>query len=358
MLSIGADVVDSISHSARTECGYATIKSVLDHTLEDRMESFFLAETLKYLYLLFDENNFLHNKGGHGTVWKRRDAKGHEKFCILGAGGYVFNTEAHPVDIAALSCCHRKEEDNKLLAFEGVFNLIDNLLPLKKINYAFDELLKELPLSVDDAEVEIIFFTFAQVLKKPVIIFLLQFQKSSIPNDSITKQTKSSISNLASKSATSKGVAPHPIQSSISTPSDKTTEISQVQHENADSPLKHSAHASEIHTASREDSAVPLSPTTKPTQSRLNKEDFELPIGEPAFTNSTFDLTQYYDDLKQIAYQLEHGKEGIEMDTQSMERSSYELLFCPSQTFLARLSLQGQMFESYNADDSDVRDSL
>ena len=33
------------------------------HTLEDRMESFFLAETTKYLYLLFDPDNFIHNPG-------------------------------------------------------------------------------------------------------------------------------------------------------------------------------------------------------------------------------------------------------------------------------------------------------
>lgn len=30
------------------------------HELGDRMESFFLAETLKYLYLLVDDNNFIH----------------------------------------------------------------------------------------------------------------------------------------------------------------------------------------------------------------------------------------------------------------------------------------------------------
>ena len=33
-----------------------------DHRLENRMESFFLAETLKYLYLIFDSDNFLHNQ--------------------------------------------------------------------------------------------------------------------------------------------------------------------------------------------------------------------------------------------------------------------------------------------------------
>jgi hypothetical protein len=38
------------------------VKDVKDHRLEDRMESFFLAETLKYLYLIFDSDNFLHNQ--------------------------------------------------------------------------------------------------------------------------------------------------------------------------------------------------------------------------------------------------------------------------------------------------------
>lgn len=31
------------------------------------MESFFLAETIKYLYLIFDENNFLHSNGEYAT---------------------------------------------------------------------------------------------------------------------------------------------------------------------------------------------------------------------------------------------------------------------------------------------------
>lgn len=52
------------------------------------MESFFLAETTKYLYLLFDPDNFIHNDGRHGKVWNT--AGGRE--CIIDAGGYVFNT--------------------------------------------------------------------------------------------------------------------------------------------------------------------------------------------------------------------------------------------------------------------------
>lgn len=65
------------------------------------MESFFLAETTKYLYLLFDTDNFIHNQGQQGTLVQTVNGK-----CVIEAGGYLFNTEAHPIDLAALHCCH------------------------------------------------------------------------------------------------------------------------------------------------------------------------------------------------------------------------------------------------------------
>lgn len=52
------------------------------------MESFFLAETTKYLYLLFDPDNFIHNDGRHGKVWNTVG----DRECVIDAGGYVFNT--------------------------------------------------------------------------------------------------------------------------------------------------------------------------------------------------------------------------------------------------------------------------
>lgn len=58
---MAVDYLESIESIARLECGFATVKDVKDHRLDNRMESFFLAETLKYLYLIFDERNFLHN---------------------------------------------------------------------------------------------------------------------------------------------------------------------------------------------------------------------------------------------------------------------------------------------------------
>jgi Glycosyl hydrolase family 47 len=70
----------------RVQCGYATIEQVHQRTtgwvhakstpLLDEMPSFFLSETLKYLYLTYDENNFLHHDQ------KRQ---------------WVFTTEAHPI---------------------------------------------------------------------------------------------------------------------------------------------------------------------------------------------------------------------------------------------------------------------
>lgn len=77
------------------------IKNVRDHRKENRMESFFLAETTKYLYMLFDPDNFLNNDGSGGTVIQMLNGE-----CVIDTGSYIFNTEAHPIDSAALRCCH------------------------------------------------------------------------------------------------------------------------------------------------------------------------------------------------------------------------------------------------------------
>lgn len=58
---MAVDYLESIERIARLDCGFATVKDLKDHRLDNRMESFFLAETLKYLYLIFDDESFLHN---------------------------------------------------------------------------------------------------------------------------------------------------------------------------------------------------------------------------------------------------------------------------------------------------------
>ncbi|KAM4692571.1 ER degradation-enhancing alpha-mannosidase-like protein 2 [Rhinophrynus dorsalis] len=102
LLQLGRDAVESIDRISKVDCGFATIKDVRDHKLDNRMESFFLAETIKYLYLLFDPDNFIHNNGSSFDLVVTPYGE-----CVLGAGGYIFNTEAHPIDPAALHCCNR-----------------------------------------------------------------------------------------------------------------------------------------------------------------------------------------------------------------------------------------------------------
>ncbi|KAL1427586.1 hypothetical protein MTO96_017285 [Rhipicephalus appendiculatus] len=119
-LEIGVDILESIRHSAKTECGYATIKKVGDHTLEDRMESFFLAETTKYLYLLFTPDHFIHNNGSSADIIQTSSGE-----CVIDTGAYVFNTEAHPVDVAAVHCCSvdKALEDQALRDFAKEFDV-------------------------------------------------------------------------------------------------------------------------------------------------------------------------------------------------------------------------------------------
>ncbi|KAG0203390.1 alpha mannosidase-like protein [Mortierella sp. NVP41] len=59
-LQVGEMILRDLQALTKTKCGWASLKSVVDRKLEDRMESFALSETFKYLFLLFDEENILH----------------------------------------------------------------------------------------------------------------------------------------------------------------------------------------------------------------------------------------------------------------------------------------------------------
>jgi hypothetical protein len=70
---MGHTFYDSLVKYCRTDVAYAALKDVQAKTQDDEMESFFLAETLKYLYLLFAPADTVDLKV------------------------VVFNTEAHPI---------------------------------------------------------------------------------------------------------------------------------------------------------------------------------------------------------------------------------------------------------------------
>lgn len=91
-LFMARDIVKSLSTIARTNCGYATIADVETHALEDRMESFFLSETLKYLYLIFDEENQFHQQD---TPW-------------------TFTTEAHLIPLDPIFQTHHCTTESPL----------------------------------------------------------------------------------------------------------------------------------------------------------------------------------------------------------------------------------------------------
>ena len=51
---MGRTIITNLEKHARVPCGYAALADVSAGQHEDRMDSFVLAETFKYLYLLFD----------------------------------------------------------------------------------------------------------------------------------------------------------------------------------------------------------------------------------------------------------------------------------------------------------------
>ncbi|MEW6006442.1 MAG: GH92 family glycosyl hydrolase [Stygiobacter sp.] len=74
-LEMGKNFLESLQKYCKLDEGYASLKNVMSKEKFDKMESFLLAETFKYLYLIFaPEETFDLSK-------------------------YVFNTEAHPLKI-------------------------------------------------------------------------------------------------------------------------------------------------------------------------------------------------------------------------------------------------------------------
>jgi hypothetical protein len=92
-LAAGRDMVVSLRRT-RAACGYAMVADVATGALADTMESFFLAETLKYLYLLFDAGAAGPDASPGGSGLPRG-----RNFVDRGATAYVFNTEGHPLPV-------------------------------------------------------------------------------------------------------------------------------------------------------------------------------------------------------------------------------------------------------------------
>lgn len=82
-LEAGRTILENLNRYARVPCGFAAMKDVRTGSHEDRMDSFFLAEMFKYLFLLFAE----------------------EEDLPFNVEDYVFTTEAHllPLSLSTAS---------------------------------------------------------------------------------------------------------------------------------------------------------------------------------------------------------------------------------------------------------------
>uniref|UniRef100_A0ACD5UU85 Uncharacterized protein n=1 Tax=Avena sativa TaxID=4498 RepID=A0ACD5UU85_AVESA len=74
----GWDIFQAFEKNSRIASGYVGLRDVNSGEKDDKMQSFFLAETLKYLYLLFSPPS------------------------VISFDEWVFNTEAHPLRIAPI----------------------------------------------------------------------------------------------------------------------------------------------------------------------------------------------------------------------------------------------------------------
>ncbi|XP_025015053.1 alpha-mannosidase I MNS5 isoform X2 [Ricinus communis] len=80
-IQVGESIVNALDLYTKVEGGFASIRDVTTMQREDHQHSFFLAETCKYLYLLFDDS-FLVDRN------------------------YIFTTEGHPLPV--LSAWHER----------------------------------------------------------------------------------------------------------------------------------------------------------------------------------------------------------------------------------------------------------
>uniref|UniRef100_A0A8C7GFG4 alpha-1,2-Mannosidase n=1 Tax=Oncorhynchus kisutch TaxID=8019 RepID=A0A8C7GFG4_ONCKI len=78
----GWEAVEALEQHCRVEAGFSGIRDVYAQTVshDNMQQSFFLSETLKYLYLLFSDDD------------------------LLPLEDWVFNTEAHPLPVVRKSC--------------------------------------------------------------------------------------------------------------------------------------------------------------------------------------------------------------------------------------------------------------
>jgi mannosidase alpha-like ER degradation enhancer 1 len=144
-LHVGRDILNSLNEHTKAPCGYATIHNVQDKSLEDRMESFFLSETCKYLYLLFDAENPL-NRDPTGFIFSTEghifpvDHRFRTKFWENSSGAFplkeissvIIDPKAKARNVTVSSCQRMNEERGYLLPLKNqYFHQVNQALGLE-----------------------------------------------------------------------------------------------------------------------------------------------------------------------------------------------------------------------------------
>ncbi|ALC38340.1 Edem2 [Drosophila busckii] len=113
-LQVGKRALKALQKYAKVSCGYAAVSDIRTGKHDDRMDSFVLSETFKYLYLLFSEPADL----------------------IINVDEFVFTTEAHllPLSIAQLGNStfnFRQSDEHSVLDFMRTCPSSNKLFPEK-----------------------------------------------------------------------------------------------------------------------------------------------------------------------------------------------------------------------------------
>lgn len=128
-LKIGRKLLEDIERVSKVPCGYAAVGNIHTLAVEDRMDSYFLAETVKYLYLLFSPDPDLivppmplpsSNLSTHAN---HSDAGNHHSTATysraLKTSEVVFSTEGHVLFVDAMLFDREPPQDATMACENG-----------------------------------------------------------------------------------------------------------------------------------------------------------------------------------------------------------------------------------------------
>lgn len=320
------------------------------------MESFFLAETTKYLYLLFDPDNFLNNDGSGGTVIQMSSGE-----CVIDTGSYIFNTEAHPIDSAALRCCHEmpytelitenftpstylgetmtlKIDDKPIPDIHRLDEFATNQDDLKEFGYKVTEWLTE----SDDDKSELLKFideiksmsgkTSNQ--KNPLLVNLTDSNGSTMTStdqqisadlsyddlilfdELLAAEVNKTATDDQQKNRTSKIITQTTMPSSSTPPSSPSSSQTTSPSWNADDNDKDISNMNDDENSKLPDETLKPVPTIEPVAENVQRRVF---------------------DAQKLLEQIRKVNNGVHVVP------NYEMLTCKSQSFLQRLAVLGEM---------------